>query len=42
MQQIGLSWGLSSKECACSTGDKVRGFDPWIREILWRRNFNPL
>ena len=36
----GLPWWLSGKEFACQW--KRLRFDPWVREIPWRRNSNPL
>ena len=36
-----LPWWPSGKQSACSAGDHLqyrgRGFDPWVRSILWRR-----
>ena len=34
---LGLPWRLSSKEFACQC--RRRGFDPWVRKILWRRKW---
>ena len=35
-----LPWWLSGKESACQC--RRWGFDPWVREISWGRNGNPL
>jgi len=36
----GLPWWLSGKEFTCQW--KRLRFNPWVREIPWRRNSNPL
>ena len=36
----GLPCWLSRKESACNAGDV--GFNPWVGNIPWRRNGNPL
>ena len=33
--------GLVGKDSACSAGDTGHGFNPWIRKIAWRRNWQP-
>ena len=39
----GPSGDASGKEPACQCRrHKIRGFDPWIRKIPWRRACNPL
>ena len=35
----GLPWWLSSKESACQC--RRHRFDPWVRNILWRRKLQP-
>ena len=35
----GLPWQLSSKESACQC--RRHALDPWIREIPWRRKWQP-
>ena len=37
MVDIGLRCWLSGKESACQC--RRRGFDPWVRKIPWRRNW---
>ena len=37
MIDIGLRCWLSGKESACQC--RRRGFDPWVRKIPWRRNW---
>ena len=32
-------WWLSGKESTCQCGKY--GFDPWVREIPWRRKWQP-
>ena len=36
---LGLPWWLSSNES--SSQCRRRGFDPWVRKILWRRKWQP-
>ena len=37
-----LPGGTNSKEAACQCeGQKRHKFDPWVREILWRREWQP-
>ena len=37
---------LSNKESTCSAGDcldcRRHWFDPWVRKIPWRRNWEPI
>ena len=42
IQRAEHSWWLSSKESTCH-GRKCRrlGFDPWVRKIPWRREWQP-
>ena len=35
----GFPHGLDGKESACNAGDP--GFDPWVRKIPWRREWQP-
>ena len=35
-----FSDGSNGKESACNAGDS--GFDPWLRKILWRREWQPI
>ena len=36
--QVGFSGGSSSKESSCQCKGRTRcEFDPWVREIPWRR-----
>ena len=37
--QVGLPWWFSGKESACQY--RRRGFDPWVRNIPWRRKQQP-
>ena len=37
--KIGLPWGLSSKESACQC--RRYRFHPWIRNLPWRRKWQP-
>ena len=30
------------KNPPANAGDMTRGFDPWIRKILWRRAWQPI
>ena len=40
---MGFPGGASGKESTCrSRRHKRRGFDPWVRKILWRGHGNPL
>ena len=36
---LGLPWWLSGRESACQC--RRLGFDPWVREIPWRRKWEP-
>ena len=36
---IGLPWWLSGKESACQ--HRIHRFNPWVRKILWRREWQP-
>ena len=38
-KEISLPRWLSSKESACQC--KRHGFDPWVRKIPWRREWQP-
>ena len=31
----------SDEESACSAGDRIHEFDPWIGNISWRRKWQP-
>ena len=37
---------LSNKESTCNAGDcmdcRRHWFDPWVRKITWRRNWEPI
>jgi len=33
--------GLEGKESACNAGGALHGFDPWVRKIPWRREWQP-
>ena len=37
--RLGLSWWLSGKACTCQC--MRPGFEPWVREIPWRRKWEP-
>ena len=39
MTSLGLPWWLNNKESSCQCSRC--GFDPWIRQILWRRKGQP-
>ena len=39
--QVGFPGGASGKEPTCSAGDLRWGFDPWVRKISWRKNWQP-
>ena len=36
---VGLPWWLSNKESACQY--RRQGFNPWVRNIPWRRKWKP-
>ena len=39
---LGLPRWLSAKESACQCRiPQKRGFNPWVRKILWRRRWQP-
>ena len=38
---FGLPWWLSGKESACNPGAAGDCFDPWVRKIPWRREWQP-
>ena len=39
---IGHPWWLSDKESSCQCRrPKRRKFNPWVRKILWRREWQP-
>ena len=33
--------GSVDNESACNTGDRGRGFNPWVRKIPWRKKWQP-
>ena len=33
--------GLEGKEPACNAGGARPGFDPWVRKVPWRREWQP-
>ena len=37
--KMGLPWWLSSEESACQC--RRQGLDPWVKEIPWRRKWQP-
>ena len=42
MVHLGFPGGASGKETACQCRrQKRRWFDPWVREIPWRRAWKP-
>ena len=40
IEKYGFPWWFSSKDSTCSEGD-AGGFDPWVRNIPWRKEWQP-